>query len=275
MADEQDQDFDLEGGAGDYALRAEMAASEFALRHWKPIVGVLVAVVAGIFTYGQVRDWYVDGQKAASAQIASAEDELSTDVFQLALARAGIRPDATIDVPATTGVADALVEIANTTRGTAAVEAALKAAELYRLAGNDTERRAALELASAGASGVLHYAAEAALGTLDLEEGKVESAVTRFEALASGKDFLARQATLDLAGVYETLGRTSDAVATYDRWLSTWPDAPEADDVRERKERAGLGPVAAPKAPEAPPAEEGSEAGDPAEGAEEVAEPSP
>lgn len=237
MADD-DLDIDVnEGGAT--ALKAEMAVSEFMLRYWIHLTVAVVIVIVGIFSYGQYTSWMVDAQRATTSAIADVEASLDADLLTLAQAKAGVRPGTEINIEEVKAGADKLTEIAMGASGTSATEAWLKAAELYRIADDTAQRRAALEKASAGTKGVLRYAAEAALANLDLEEDKADAALARFQALrADPNAFLARQATLDLAGAYETLGRHGDAVATYDAYLATWSDAPDIEDVQARRVKA-------------------------------------
>ena len=88
----------------------------------------------------------------------------------------------------------------------------------YRLAEDPEKQRAVLEQAAAsGGTDVLAYAAEAALANLDLEAGDGDAATTRLQKLmTSHEGFLAEQAALDLALMYEHLERTDDARAIYD-----------------------------------------------------------
>ncbi|MCB9681882.1 MAG: tetratricopeptide repeat protein [Alphaproteobacteria bacterium] len=238
-----DDDLDI-GNDQDNAvlLRTEMAMSEFLLRYWLHATVAAVVVVFGIAAYGQWSSMYVESQRQTTAAIADVEADLPaapnpnmSSLMWLAQQKAMAQA---VDVAAVTSAADKLVDVAQGADGTSAVEAWLKAAELYRIADNAERRRFALDHAAELADGVLRYAAVAALANLDLEQDKADEAIARFKALQSEAPFLARQAMLDLASTYEALGRGDEAVATYDSYLAKFPDAPDADDVRGRRDKA-------------------------------------
>jgi hypothetical protein len=243
VAEQKDLDIPTEGG--DLGLRAEMAAGDFFLRYWRLMLGAVAAVVLGLFAFGQWRSWTTDAQRRETAAIADVEAELPGDptgrfptLLTIAQAKAGMRPDVTVDDAKVKDAAGKLAEVAGSASGTAAVEGWLKAAELYRIAGDAANRRKALEGAADHADGVLKYAAVAGLANLDLEEGKVDEGLGRFEALRKGDDFLARQATLDLATSLEALGRHAEAVKVYDDYLAKWPQASDLEDVRAARDQA-------------------------------------
>ncbi len=249
---DQNPDYDLGQAGGDYGLQAEMRSQEFLLRHWKPLVGTVVAVVVGIFVYGTWESTVVAAQRSTTAAIADVERDLPAGLLELAQARAGVgeppEADAIVDE------AEALVAIGDEASGTAAVEAWMKAAELYRMADRPDARRAVLDKAAQGGSGVLAFAARSALANLDIEDGDVDKGLAGLDALTKDPNpFLARQATLDLAAAQEATGRADAARATYDRFLTTWPSAPEAETAEERKARVGMAAVAAaPATPDVP-----------------------
>lgn len=221
---------------GGVALRAQMAAGEFFLRNGWTIAGITGAALLAILVYGLWEGQRVEAQRATTARIADVEAELGSDLVQIAQAKAlGI--EGLFDEAKTRKAAEELVAVAREASGTAAAEAWLKAAELFRVLGDAAGRRTALEGAAAGTTGVLRYAAVSGLAHLDVEEGLTDEGIARFESLRTEADFLARQATLDLAGTYEALGRTAEAVATYEAYLARWPEASDAEEVRSRKEK--------------------------------------
>lgn len=256
MADERKGELDLNVDEGkDLGLHVEMAASEFVLRHWTKAAAAIAVVVVGLGFYGLWRKSYVEDQRDTTAAINDVMGSLPEDMIGLAQRRMGVGGGA-LDVAEVESAATKLVDIAKGGSGTAAVEAWLKSAELFRIAGNAAQRRTSLDGAAASASGVLRYAAVAALGNLDLEEGKTDDGLARFRALAEDSDtFLARTATLDLAGALEALGRNTEAVTVYDAFLGKWADAPNKEDVTKRRAKAAATPDGAP-APVVPAATE-------------------
>lgn len=223
------------GGVG---MRAEMAVGEFLLRHGWKLAAIVASILVGIAVYGMFSSMAVEAQRKTTAAIADIEATLGKDLVQIAQEKA-LGMEAGFDEAGARKAADDLAALAREASGTAAVEAWLKSAELYRIVGDATQRRAALEAAASGTTGVLRYAAVAALANLDLEEGDSASSIQRFQSLQQEPEFLARQATLDLANVYEALGRSTDAAAAYADYLKRWPEAPDAEEVRQRAEKVG------------------------------------
>ncbi len=240
MADESNEQGGAPAGGVDVGLRTQMAASEFMLRHGAKIAGGVVVALIGIGAYGLWRSSYIESQRAVTASIADVEADLGADMVQLGQARA-MGVESGFDESKARKAADDLAAIARESSGTAADEAALKAAELYRLVGDGAQRRVVLELVKGRASGVLHYAAVSGLAMLDLEENRGDDAVANLKSLQQGDAFLARQATLDLAASFEALGRMEDAVKAYDEYLTRWPDASDKEDVAERRLKASEG----------------------------------
>lgn len=239
MADEdEDLDLDLGGAGGDYALQVEMRTGEFLLRYWPFLAGIGATVLIGLLIYGQVNAAHTRGQRAVSAEAARAVEPLDGTPLELAQAKAGLLRGVDFDADTSRRAADALVSAAQAGSGAAAADAYLQAAELYRLAGDTAQQRVALEGASAEGTGVIAYSAEIALANLDLESD-VDAGIARFESLQSSKpDYLGQQATLALAGALESLDRWDEALAAYDRYLATWPQAPNVDDVQDLRSKA-------------------------------------
>lgn len=204
-----------------------MAATNFMLGYWQYLIGVLVVVLLGFLFFGQYQSWHLADQRAASRQIFEAEKALRTDELPTAEVFAA--------------VADGLLEIE--ARGMARTEALLKAAELYRLAEDPEKQRAALELAAAaGGTDVMAYAAEAALANLDLEAEDGDAATARLRTLmTTHQGFLAEQAALDLALMYEHLERTDDARAIYDAFPTQFPESQFSEVAAARRAKLGEG----------------------------------
>jgi len=239
VADDRDEDLDIDTEGSGFALHAEMAISEFLLRYWMVLAGVAAAGILGLLIYGQIRNMYVESQRKTTSAIADVMADLPGDLITLAQAKAGVRPGTDVDPEALAKAGDELADIARQGEGTASIEAWLKAAELYRIADQPDKRRGALEAAASAATGVLHYSAVAALANLDLEEGRIDDALDRFRSLqGEDQEFLAREATLDLASTLEALDRSGEAAAVYQEYLDRWPEAPDASDVSDRLQKA-------------------------------------
>lgn len=217
------------------AFRAEMAIANFFLGYWRHMVAALGAVLLGALVYGQYASWYKNGQLETTSEIADVRARLPTVLLSPYPSPEGLT-EAQRNAAITGG--DKLVSIGAAARGTAAVEAYLNAAELFRQAGDATRQRQALQAAEPLAKGALAYAVVGALSNLDLEEGKGEEAVRRLEAFRkSEQGMLAEQATLDLGLAYESLSRGGDAQLVYNEFVSRWPDSVRAEQARQRLAR--------------------------------------
>jgi TolA-binding protein len=237
LADDFTDEEDLELAPSDAGslFRAEMWATNALLGYWKHLILILLAGLVGILVYNQYLDSIQRYQRKAAAEIFESERELPADLIQLPqLMEQGdekATPEKLIEI------ADVLHANATTYTHTARVEAYLKAAELFRLAGASDKQRASLQGAVEGADGVLAYAARAGLANLDLEAGAGDQAVAHFRALtAVPDDQLAQQATLDLGMALEHLDRKAEAATVYTDYLTRWPDASGAETARNRNE---------------------------------------
>jgi hypothetical protein len=260
---EEDDDLILEQGDAGAAFRAEMAATNMLLGYWKHLVAVIVVFLACVLFYGWYDGWHTSNQRAATKATAMELSALPVPIeripmlIQMEETLASLPPDEKIPpyfsqllgvpsswtgsdvfVPSTDelkALAGSVEALGNGFTDTAKAEALLKAAELYRLAGDTEGRRRALEAAQGAAKGALEFAAVTALANLDLEDGRGEEAVNRLRTLTVGEDdFLAQQAMLDLGVALEHLDRGDEAGAVYADFLVRWPDAEQADEVRSR-----------------------------------------
>jgi tetratricopeptide (TPR) repeat protein len=243
-----DDDLDLKPADAGAMFRVEMFLTNTFLGYWKHLLAVVGVVLLGVLAWGQYRDTQRNHQRAYTAQIAQTMAALPADLEQLPEA---IAQDPSIDRSKLESVGDDLVAVANGASGTAKSEALLKAAELFRLAGNVEKQRSALTAASSSAPSTLAYAAESGLANLELAQGQGDAAVERLKKLAaSQKGFLAEQSTLDLGLALEQLGRKDEAYKVYDDFKTRFKDSPRIDLVDERESR--LSSAAAPSGAPAP-----------------------
>jgi len=252
VAEENEEDLELELAEAGFAFKAEMWATNFFMGYWKHVLASLIVLLLSVLFYGQYQTYVQRVQRATAAKIANVERELPGPVISLSSLKSQGNPDVTDEKLCKAG--DDITTIAKESSGASSVEAYLKASELFRLCGDAAKRRAVLETAAGAGRGVLNHAAVAALANLDLEEDRGDEAVNGFTALRDGSTgFLAEQAAIDLGLALEHLGRDNDAQAVYADFLAKWPDSPRADQVRGRQ-----GPTTAGNQPiEDPPADEG------------------
>jgi hypothetical protein len=254
--DTKNNDLAIEPDSGGIAFRFEMWFTDTLLRWWKHLLALAVAVLIGALLWGQWRNMAQDEQRNTTSAIADAENKLPGDLTELAMRRAGFGGDEEkLDVGKLGDSAGDIYKIASSAKGTARIEAALKAAEIYRLAGDGAGRRKALTLVEGEGSGVLRYAIVSGLAAVDVEDGQPDNALRRLESLFAEQDFLAKRAMLDAAAMLEALQRGGEAVRVLDQYLARWPDASDKDDVGRRRDRlAGAKPAEAAPVPAAPPA---------------------
>jgi len=238
VADSEDDDLDLELAPADAGalFRAEMWATNTLLGYWKHLVAVLIVALLGFLFWGQYTSNVQRTQRGGAGQIAEALSALSVPLEELPeVVFFGETP---VDKDELEKVAGSLESLAGTFTGIVRVEAHLKAAELYRLAGDRDAQRASLESALDGATGVLKFSAVGALANLELEVGEHEAAAARLQALVDGEeDFFAQQAALDLGLVYEAAEQTDAAAKVYEDFLTRWPDSEHASQISARRSR--------------------------------------
>jgi hypothetical protein len=235
VAEEGEDDLVLDHVDAGYAFRSEMAATNFLLGYWVYLVAAVVIILGSILFWGQWQNMVQRGQRGATGQIAEVEATLPGALPDLP--RLMANPVTAVTPEELTTAAKSLEAIGADAGRTASVEAYLKAAELYRLAESPDDQRRALEHAAAGSTGTLHYAAEAALANLDLEQDNGDQSVSRLQSLTEGEGYLAQQAMLDLALTLEHLDRKGEANTTYAQFMERWPDSKLIDEVKARQGR--------------------------------------
>ena len=220
---ESDDDLDLRPADAGFLFRAEMWATNAVLGYWKHALTVAGVFLLSLLAYGQFGSWEQTSQRRASASIALVESEMSASLIELSQRAAmGV---AHVDKESTSQAADKLLAIASGISGTAQVEALLKAAELYRLAGATDKQREALERATETSTGILGYSAQGALADLELEADD-KAALERLKALqVEHGGFLAEQALLDLARAYEHFEMATEAREIYEQFVAKWPES--------------------------------------------------
>lgn len=265
MAEEEDDNLFPEQEDAGLAFRFEIALKGFFLGYWKAIAGATVLVLIGIGGYSAIKDSQINEQKRITKLTVKAESELffiADDAFapfladpdarerqieqmglyqSLAMAKSGQLPGMSLSEAQSGEVeaqGDAMLVIGKDNGGPAAVDSLLKAAELFRLVDNNAKRAEALLVAEDKADDNMMYAVQSGLAQIDIEEGRIDEGLGRLQTIGKGDDFLARQATIALAEVYEGLDRNSEAVGVYDDFLSRWPDSSENAKVQERRELA-------------------------------------
>lgn len=226
----------LQRGDAGGAFRAEMAVQNFFLGYWRHMLAIVAVGLIGVLLYGTWQNNVERNQRFATERVAAVEKELPAPIPQLPMMKEAGGPG--LDNAVLVSSAKTLDTIGDEEGGVASVEAWLKAAELYRLAGVPADQRRVLDKAAAGSRGALHFAAVSALGNLDLAEGQNDIAVERFKGLATNFDgFLGQQAQLDLGSVYEYLGKKDEAQKVYEEFVVRWPDSPRKEEVESRRER--------------------------------------
>jgi tetratricopeptide (TPR) repeat protein len=235
---EDNSDLQFTQAEAGLAFKSEMWAMNMLLGYWKHILGVICVGLGSILVYGQYQNSVLRTQRAISADIAATLNELPGELHELpAILETGIGD---VKPEAIRAVAAKLQEIAADKKGTARVEALLKAAEIYRVINDTDAQRAVLDIAAGQSKGALAYASHSALANLDLEQGNGDGAVARFEKLrADSQGFFAQQATMDLALALEHLGKHTEAQQLYSDFLTSWPESGFTEEVGRRLSTLG------------------------------------
>jgi tetratricopeptide (TPR) repeat protein len=239
MATPEDDDLNLKPEDAGVFFRAEMALSNLVLGYWKLGAALVAVVLVAALLYGQYYTWVQRGQKEVAAAIFDVERKLELPLAELPFAE---EQGKVVDPTKLAESAKALAAIADGARPPGRIEARLKAAELFRLAGDAAQQRTQLEDAAASGEDLFALVAELSLAQLDLDAGQGDAAVQRLERLsASGDAFQVQEALLELGLACEHLGRKAEAAAAYDKFLTQFPENPRGPTVRERKARLGSG----------------------------------
>jgi len=236
VAEDNEGELVLDAGEAGLGFRFEMAASNFIMGYWRTIIAVIGVGLLSVLIYGELQNQNRKWQRSYASDISDALGELPVDLQQLPLRMK--LDEELVSTEDLVGVGDTLMQLAGSSSGSAVLEALMKAAEVYRIAGASNQQRQALEEALPLARGPLQYAVVAALANMDLEQGEGDAAVSRLKGLTSHEDaYLARRASEDLGLALEYLNRSSEAAALYDEFLTKWPEAPEAEAIRVRQSR--------------------------------------
>lgn len=167
--------------------------------------------------------------------------------------------------------ADRMMKAYNGGSGLAADHAALQAAQLYSLAGNDEGRDKALAAARQSGDSNVRFAAEAQLAAMAVAAEDVAGAEALLRPWISEENgFSGQRAAMALGEIYEGADRAGDAEAVYRELLATWPLSSLGDAARDRLESMGLEVEPAPSPDDTPtdatPTDETPAEGEPIEG---------
>ena len=245
---ETPEDISLPSQEAGVIFRAEMASQNFILGYWKVLVGIVVAVLVAILVYGQYTGYVRNQQRGFAADIAKIEVPITDIQRTLAMA-----PSEVVESDRTRlqTAAESLMAVGASAWGPAAAEAYMKAAELHRMLGNTEAQLAAYEAAIPAAEGDVEFAAKAARAALLLDTGANEASVAAWQELANGNDgFLGEFALVQLARTQEAIGDTAGAIASYERFMSTYTESNRLTEISAARAALGAAPMA--PAPEAP-----------------------
>jgi len=227
LPDTPSKDLSLPEQEAGFLFRLEMWSTNAILGYWKHLVAVILVVLLAILVYGQYTSTHRRNQRALTAEIAEVWSTLPAQAIPGQLTdeqKAALRT-----------AADDLARIAGEGNGTAAAEAWLKAAELYRLLGETESQQAALVAAERYARGALLYAARSGVANIEMQSGDPETALATYRALMEEMDgYLAQDAALSLGLAYEHFDRMAEARSVYTEFLAQWPDSSLAEQVQKR-----------------------------------------
>lgn len=227
----------------DALFRLQMAVSDFVLGYWKYGVYALGVVLLAAGVYGGVTSWRQSQRRADYEAIARVDHRMPKDDglggLGLSLGGAGGSPNAEELAEG----ARRFVAAGDEASGTAAVYAYLKAAEAWQRGGNATERLAALEKAwKVGAKDMPGWSAGSAYAAALRDAGRTDEAVAVYKQLAAEAPApLAQDALLTLADTQLAAGKTDEAKATVQDFVTRFPDSPRLPELQAVQARIGSG----------------------------------
>ena len=232
-------DAPLAGAEQDVLFKAQMTLANTLLGYWKHGVTALFVVLAATFFIGQWLSYHVGVQK--DGQAALARIDLKMPALD-PMTRMGLAPMDDPNDPermallaANAGEYEAL---AAKTTGTAASMSWMRAAEAWRRAGQ-TDKAKAAYLQVTG-EGVVGFTGASGVAALAADGGDVDGAVAALRPYADATEgFLAEQALLEIAVIYEGAGRTADARTALEDLQKRFPTSPLLPDAATALVRLG------------------------------------
>lgn len=237
----------------DALFKAQMALADVGLKYWKHAFGGILLVLAVVFVRGQWTEHVAETTRASFSAIAKV-DRAVPDAFTMG----PNGPEALTDADAAARLVkagDEYAAIAGRTTGASAVEAWLKAADVYRRVGDSGKQLSALTAAAAvDAEGAVAYGADLAYARALVANGKVDDAMAHLRATAGATTgFHGEQALLELARVQIDADRKDEARRTLDEFKARFGASKDGVAVKALEARLS-GTAAGGSPPSEPPA---------------------
>ncbi|TVQ93169.1 MAG: hypothetical protein EA397_05185 [Deltaproteobacteria bacterium] len=276
MAELPDDDLTLPKTDAGLLFRLEMWATNVLLGYWWVGVAAVVIILAAVGIYGIYDNQTTQTQRELATRTESAIRKIDRALIDRRAVREyyeqtgtrllwapgyddmEIRYPITMQVPLEImmiefgledvdpepiliEVADELMVIARDGGASAGgAQAALHAAELYRLAEQHEPRRAALDKARQARQSVHRFSAELALAQLELSAGNLDAAEAILRPwIKPQHGFFGQHAALQLARAYRRADRKGDAIATLQELQQIWPASVFADDIDDEYQAMG------------------------------------
>ncbi len=236
----------------DALFKAQMALADVGLKYWKHAFGVILLVLAGVFVRGQWTEHVAETTRASFSAIAKV-DRAVPDAFTMG----PNGPEALNDADAAARLAKSAEDyaaIAGRTNGASAVEAWLKAADVYRRVGDSGKQLSALTAAAAvDAEGAVAYGADLAYARGLVANGKVDDAMAHVRTTAGATTgFYGEQALLELARVQVDADKKDEARRTLDEFKARFGASKDGMAVKALEARLGGSATGGSPASEAP-----------------------
>jgi tetratricopeptide (TPR) repeat protein len=218
-------DAPLAGADQDVLFKAQMTVANTLLGYWKHGVTALFVLLLLTFAVGQWLTHQTQTQREAQAAIARVDQKMpELDP----LARMGLTPMDDPNDPARmsllAGLAAEYEAVAADSDGTARAMAWMRAAESWRRAGQLDKAKAAYQQIEG--DGVLGYTGATGVAALAADAGDVDGAVAALRPYADAREgFLAQQALLEIASIYEGAQRPDDARKALEELKTRFPDS--------------------------------------------------
>jgi tetratricopeptide (TPR) repeat protein len=232
-------DAPLAGAEQDVLFRAQMTVANTLLGYWKHGVTALFVLLGASLVIGQWLTYKVDVQKDGQAALARIDLKMPT---LDPMTRMGLAPMDDPNDPARMALlatnAAEYEALAASAKGTASSMAWMRAAEAWRRAGQMDKAKAAY--LKVQGDGVVGFSGATGVAALAADSGDVDGAVTALQPYAAATEgFLAQQALIEIAAIYEGAGRAADARTTLQDLQKRFPTSPLLPDAAAALARLG------------------------------------
>ncbi len=207
-------------------FKMQMKGQQLILGHWKIGLSVIGTVLLGVLAFGLYEGSQEEAQQAIQAKIAGVDRKMPKENPLVTAGFSASETDANVVAQVEEG-ARRFEAIAESSEGSGAVTAWMRAASAWERAGNNDKAANAYASAHAlGAPGVVGWSASSAHAAALAVGGDLDGAATTYRALAdSAPGILAEQALISLAELYEDGGQLTASREAYVEFSTKHPES--------------------------------------------------